>query len=220
MELGRFNVFIGENGSGKSNVLESIAFLSAYLNHKLDNEYLSSRGIRNTEPKFFKSLFDKENIKSPISFECTINGKKVVEVRLDFDENIEKWGNVKFKKLNVTTDDIKKILSGEKKIEPIEFENKLEELFYTILSKGQEVFTIQDENKKKTAIDKYSSVLEDINVMLEENRKEINIFLDNFLLFSPENSSLRNFADEGQILPLGIKVTDFLRKSKDFLKKK
>ncbi len=190
------------------------------MNHKLDNEYLSSRGIRNTEPKFFKSLFDKENIKSPISFECTINGKKVVEVRLDFDENIEKWGNVKFKKLNVTTDDIKKILSGEKKIEPIEFENKLEELFYTILSKGQEVFTIQDENKKKTAIDKYSSVLEDINVMLEENRKEINIFLDNFLLFSPENSSLRNFADEGQILPLGIKVTDFLRKSKDFLKKK
>jgi len=52
MNLGRVNVFIGENGCGKSNILEAIALASAAANNKLDNEYLAPRGIRNVEPQF------------------------------------------------------------------------------------------------------------------------------------------------------------------------
>ncbi|MEJ7830737.1 MAG: AAA family ATPase, partial [Segetibacter sp.] len=37
------------------------------------------------------------------------------------------------------------------------------------------------------------------------NERLKNNILSNFLVFSPENSSLRNFANEGQIEPLGIK---------------
>ena len=50
LELGRMNVFIGENGAGKSNILEAIAFASAAYAQKLDNEFLGSRGIRTTRP--------------------------------------------------------------------------------------------------------------------------------------------------------------------------
>jgi AAA15 family ATPase/GTPase len=41
LPLGRINVFIGENGAGKSNILEVIA-LAAAAADKLDHEFLSS----------------------------------------------------------------------------------------------------------------------------------------------------------------------------------
>ncbi len=47
LELGRVNVFIGENGSGKSNLLEAIAFASAAAgNGEFDNDVLFSKGVR------------------------------------------------------------------------------------------------------------------------------------------------------------------------------
>ena len=47
---GRFNILIGENGGGKSNLLEAISFGVAASLDKLDNEFLGLRGIRVTEP--------------------------------------------------------------------------------------------------------------------------------------------------------------------------
>ncbi|MBK8565864.1 MAG: AAA family ATPase [Saprospiraceae bacterium] len=38
LELGRLNIFIGANGSGKSNILEAIAMGSAAMEDKLDDE--------------------------------------------------------------------------------------------------------------------------------------------------------------------------------------
>lgn len=75
LELGRVNIFIGENGCGKSNILEAIALISAATNNKLDNEFLTSRGIRVTEPQFMRSAFDKDNLTKPIN------------LFLDFDKN-------------------------------------------------------------------------------------------------------------------------------------
>ena len=46
LELGRVNVFISENGCGKSNILEAIGFGAAAAANKLDHEFLVSRGIR------------------------------------------------------------------------------------------------------------------------------------------------------------------------------
>lgn len=62
LRLGRVNLFIGENGGGKSNILEAIALSSAAANDKLDNEFLASRGIRVTEPKFMRSAFDESDM--------------------------------------------------------------------------------------------------------------------------------------------------------------
>ena len=46
----RINLFIGENGAGKSNILESLAIFSAATSNMLSNEFLSSRGIRPIDP--------------------------------------------------------------------------------------------------------------------------------------------------------------------------
>jgi predicted ATPase len=63
LELGLINVFIGANGSGKSNLLEGIGFLSAIADDQLDDQALLRRGVRLTIPRLFRSSF--ERIKPP-----------------------------------------------------------------------------------------------------------------------------------------------------------
>jgi len=60
LNLGRLNVFIGENGCGKSNILEAIALSAAAESRKLDNEFLSSRGVRVTYPDLMRSNFKEQ----------------------------------------------------------------------------------------------------------------------------------------------------------------
>lgn len=71
LDIGRFNVIIGENGSGKTNFLEAIAMAAAASNNKLDHEFLASRGIRVTEPQLMRSGFDIESTKSGITLDLS-----------------------------------------------------------------------------------------------------------------------------------------------------
>jgi len=68
ISLGMMNVFIGANGSGKSNILEAIGVLSA-AGGRVDDEALQRRGIRLGTPKLYKSAFE-ERIPSHIFFEA------------------------------------------------------------------------------------------------------------------------------------------------------
>ncbi|MFK7903895.1 MAG: AAA family ATPase [Chitinophagales bacterium] len=61
IELGRFNVFIGENGCGKTNILEAFAMIAAAKSYDLSVEGLSNRGMRVTKPSLtFNSFFGKK----------------------------------------------------------------------------------------------------------------------------------------------------------------
>lgn len=84
LELGRFNILIGENGCGKSNILEAIAIGGAASANKLDSEFLSSRGIRVTEPTLMRSAFKKKNLRETINLKFSIeetngNGKTKIK---------------------------------------------------------------------------------------------------------------------------------------------
>jgi len=57
ISLGRLNVFIGENGAGKSNFLEALAFGAAASTRQLSHEFLASRGIRSVDPSLMRSAF-------------------------------------------------------------------------------------------------------------------------------------------------------------------
>lgn len=57
VELGRVNVFIGANGSGKSNLLEALGVLGAAANGRVDDEALLRRGARPGLPVLYKSSF-------------------------------------------------------------------------------------------------------------------------------------------------------------------
>ena len=57
VDLGLVNVFIGANGSGKSNLLEALGVLSAAADGKVDDQSLKSRGVRPGVPRLYKSAF-------------------------------------------------------------------------------------------------------------------------------------------------------------------
>lgn len=68
LELGQLNVFIGANGSGKSNLLEGIGVLSAAADGKVNDQTLLQRGVRPGVPKLYKSAFPNGKLPSHIAF--------------------------------------------------------------------------------------------------------------------------------------------------------
>ena len=66
VELGQLNVFIGENGAGKSNLLEALAVMSAAKQERLDIEGLYSKGVRVAKPALTCSSFHGKNPKPQI----------------------------------------------------------------------------------------------------------------------------------------------------------
>jgi AAA15 family ATPase/GTPase len=83
IELGRVNVFIGENGCGKSNILEAVGFASAGIENRLENENLISKGVRVAKPSLILSDFrGKKQIKS-FSIALPKNENTIIEYKLN-----------------------------------------------------------------------------------------------------------------------------------------
>ena len=72
IEFGNVNVFIGSNGSGKSNVLEAIGLFSACLARGVDAQTLDYKGIRLSAPHIFKSSFKNRRLPRAIRLEGTV----------------------------------------------------------------------------------------------------------------------------------------------------
>lgn len=70
IEFGRINVFIGENGAGKTNVLEAIAMATAAEAKRLSIEEITMRGIRVARPGMMCSSFKKsdKNVRFDLTF--------------------------------------------------------------------------------------------------------------------------------------------------------
>ncbi|MDX2305105.1 MAG: AAA family ATPase [Microscillaceae bacterium] len=191
--LGRFNVLIGENGSGKSNLLEAVAMGAAAAANKLDNEFLASRGIRVIEPPLMRSAFEKENLERDveISFLCDETPFNYVLKH----NNISYSGWEKSKRID------KFVLLAA--LSPIKsdieaFTENLNQNSFTEVIKNisQKMKNVNFENSDNFDIVKWLS---------EANESAAQYFgIDKFLIYSPENSILRRFEDETQIEPLGI----------------
>ena len=69
VDLGALNVFIGTNGSGKSNFLEAVGLVSSAIEGEVDYTHLSERGVRLSTPAVFKASF--RNIKRKQTFELS-----------------------------------------------------------------------------------------------------------------------------------------------------
>jgi len=69
VSLGSVNVFIGANGSGKSNLLEALGFVSAVAEGRLDDQALARRGVRTSAPALYRSSFAKTQPAAEIRIE-------------------------------------------------------------------------------------------------------------------------------------------------------
>ena len=84
MDLGKFNLMIGANGCGKSNILEAIGLASASSVNKLDKVYFASRGIRAVEPELmFPAFVDQDSKLIKISAK-TDNDELKFNISYDF----------------------------------------------------------------------------------------------------------------------------------------
>ena len=146
IELGRLNVFIGANGSGKTNILEGIALGLLVSANKCYNEILVNRGVRITKEELMKSAFDKDSKSQNIEINLSNVGNILLDLVISFDFRANKW------------------------------------------------YALSDKNKNENTIN-----LEKINPSFNTSDFE------NFAIFSPENTFLRKFEDEGALEPLGVK---------------
>ncbi len=70
VEFGRINLFIGGNGSGKSNLLEAIGVLAAALSRGISDDDLARKGVRLTPPALMKSAFKGGKIPATLRLEA------------------------------------------------------------------------------------------------------------------------------------------------------
>jgi hypothetical protein len=70
IEPAQVNVFIGANGSGKSNLLEAIGLLGAAAAGRVDDQALLRRGVRPGIPALYKTALKKFHIRPAIDLEA------------------------------------------------------------------------------------------------------------------------------------------------------
>lgn len=260
VRFGQVNVFIGENGSGKSNILEAMTMAAAAEKNELSKGYLVSRGVRIIDDaelmnsNFHESAIDQpiildlyptktigvENPKdmarqeysvvpyllddSFIRFKLTkkklfkLKGELVELGNTDIDKHYQKTKEM-HSKLEQTADKLKSASHDDfnrlSKIFSEKSENRGEE--FKELSKPiidsdnydeliQKIMALIPEEEIKKA-DEYENVRDSVINDIDEELAPIK----DFVVFSPENTALRNFYKEGQIEPLGINGEGLLR---------
>ncbi len=81
LDLGRVNVLIGENGCGKTNVLEAMALGSAAEAGNMEDAFLAARGIRVADPRIMRSAFNQEASEKEIIIGYHIKGGEIQSLR-------------------------------------------------------------------------------------------------------------------------------------------
>lgn len=87
LPLGRVNVLLGENGSGKSNILEAIGFGCAAAADKLDREFLAARGVRITRAPLVRCGFQMEAVDQPVAIGFVMEGDQHVRFSIQNDNS-------------------------------------------------------------------------------------------------------------------------------------
>jgi predicted ATPase len=209
LKPGRITVLIGENGSGKSNILEAIAFAAAASANKLDDEFLFNRGIRVTEMDWMTSAFvkpvdataGKPLFGQPISLRVAgTNADRPLEMKISRAPSLRKFGGDRWAVgFTVPSGLIEEEMKGEGFVQ--DFENLRQQMPANIPPEvADQVARIMVAQMKVTQ-------------RMRKSTPEIAaaLALRDFLIYAPENSVLRNFETEGAIKPLGTKGEGLLK---------
>jgi predicted ATPase len=225
LKLGRVTVLIGENGSGKSNILEAIAFAAAAAANKLDPEFLANRGFRVAEEAWMSSSFPKDDTETksnrkkkqvdlirfdvkgtgqePI-FECGVHARRREE-----DGSFRGWEV----SAPVWRQEVDEALQQESFAQEIaEALKRMESQHPNRASKKMEV---------RTAVKKQLELVLAASKLRARKRARLGdnavvLGLADFMIYAPENTTLRNPPPESAIQPLGAKGEGLLKLLQSF----
>lgn len=88
LDLAAVNVFIGANGSGKTNLLEAFGILGAAAHGDVDDASLARRGVRPGLPRLYKSNFDSVRQFPHIGFGIR---NPLAKYSVTLNESVGKW---------------------------------------------------------------------------------------------------------------------------------
>jgi AAA15 family ATPase/GTPase len=100
LAFGRFNIFIGANGCGKTNILEAIALIGADKARDLSFEGMYARGMRIAKPDLLLSSFSDTPTNQQIEINATLSDGSVSEeyraylIPENFNDIYTKWINL------------------------------------------------------------------------------------------------------------------------------
>lgn len=182
LPLGRFNILIGANGCGKSNILEAIAMGAAASSDKLDYEYFANRGIRVVEPRFMLPAF--EDIEA-----------EVISIALSNENN------------NVATFDIR----YNKDLKPAQWQDDSVSadrfVTYVVENPPKQNPLINEvvDLLQKMKLDSSNPIT---NIRLKPTNDKVSIMtveqdISRFIIYSPEESKLREPNNSNRLYPMG-----------------
>ena len=226
LELGRVTVLIGENGAGKSNILEAISLAGAASSNKLDNEYLRLRGIRTSEPDLMRSAFSQKNETEDCSIYINVESDK--DGKADFkltndNKPFSSWEcEIEIQNSEGSTPGLIDILNNVYFSNSVSEKEKKESI-----SQLKELFSkladFKNQDKTKDEWEKYlkdnllhslskNEVLTKYYINNKIQLNDVTSALSKFIIYSPENSHLRSTEkSSSSIEPLGIKGEGLLK---------
>lgn len=184
LPLGRFNLFIGANGSGKSNILEAIAFGAAASSDKLDFEYFANRGIRVVEPRFMLPAFGEMGSERIIvSATDELDNTSEFNIHYNREAKPARWedDSISFKQIVAYLN--KKTAENNANVDDL-----IELLKQMEREKGGDT---------------------SLNIRIESTEKGVKILpitigINHFLIYSLEETRLRKADDSNKTYPLGL----------------
>ena len=195
IDLGRVNVIIGENGCGKTNILEAIALASTAAQGSLTSEAMG-RKFRYVAPDFMLPAFadiepQENNIAGKLISVYAYGENEVYKgVSAIYEPKKKEWINVE-----PVTEDLRTAFFLKR------FKGEHPEIFKDIVESlpNNEAFVeALDASDFLKLFEESSDVMQAFkNAVLEKPD------LNSFLIYNPEESKLRQFGDESQIYPLG-----------------
>lgn len=184
IQLGRINVFIGENGCGKSNILESLALISASVSNDVNFDGLYGKGVRIARPNLMVNSFLEMRQSSNIDLQviATIQNKDIkFKYRLYPEHPSDIYTKWKDKEEEEELRRIITVLGEDMGVDYDQFEDNIE-IFRAVVGK----FNSQKQKKQK-----------------DEN--ELKDILSDFSIFDLNTRSLRGIVPvDSRKTPLGI----------------
>jgi len=211
LELGRFNVLIGENGCGKTNILESLVFAAAGMNGNVVYNNIASRGGRMSDSKSFRSGFEEQIISEAIKIKIFDETKNILN--FDFNNDNKPFSNW----VHTITINGKEIQTSIQE----EYTAALNSIIDRVL-RTKESDTEWREEILKDWTQYYRQSNTKINNLISENKPITSSFaISDYIIYAPENFFLRNVnINEPYIDPAGSRGEGLLRLIKIIKKEK